>query len=200
MAGHASARATWLGRLWRGLRPDRNPLRRASDRAEAAVAGTLLAAFLIGAPFLSLAAGRYAYGRGVHIEHAEQAHWQRVPAVVLGGAPSQAVGRTLLRWVRVRWSGPNGVIRTGHVALRSSPRVGSTVMVRVDNVGRLTGPPLLHSQVVSRAALTAVAATAALGSLLLGAWGLMHHLLERKRLAAWEADWRATGPQWSRRI
>jgi hypothetical protein len=36
----------WLVRLLRGLRPDRNPLRRRSDRAEAVVLAALLAAFL----------------------------------------------------------------------------------------------------------------------------------------------------------
>ena len=43
-------RMHWLARLMRGWRLDRNPLRRRSDRAETAVLGVLLAAFLAGRP------------------------------------------------------------------------------------------------------------------------------------------------------
>jgi hypothetical protein len=43
---------------WRELRPDRNPLCRACDRAEAALLAGLLAAFLIGVPLAAVFAGR----------------------------------------------------------------------------------------------------------------------------------------------
>jgi hypothetical protein len=34
--------------------------------------------------------------------------------------------------------------------------------------------------------------------MLLAAGQLAHFLLGRRRLAAWDAEWRATGPQWTR--
>src|SRR5215469_311228 len=46
----------WLGGV-RGWWPDRNPLRRRCDRAEAALVTVLVAVFLAGAPLLALAAG-----------------------------------------------------------------------------------------------------------------------------------------------
>ena len=46
-------RALWLRGLW----PDRDPFRRASDRAEATVVAAALVIFLIGGPLLALAAG-----------------------------------------------------------------------------------------------------------------------------------------------
>jgi len=55
-------RTYWLGRVLRGRRLDRNPLRRRSDRVETTVLGLLLAAFLAGAPFVTHAAGSWAYG------------------------------------------------------------------------------------------------------------------------------------------
>jgi hypothetical protein len=48
---------SWLARLLRGRRLDRNPLRRGSDRAETVVLAALLAAFLAAAPFAAQAAG-----------------------------------------------------------------------------------------------------------------------------------------------
>jgi hypothetical protein len=68
----------------------------------------------------------------------------------------------------------------------------------VDAAGGLTGPPLQLLQVRDLAALAAIVAPVVLGLVLLWAGELAHYLLGRRRLAAWEADWRATGPQWTR--
>jgi len=53
----------WLRRV-RGWWPDRNPLRRRCDRAEAALVTVLVAVFLAGAPLLALSAGRQAHDGG----------------------------------------------------------------------------------------------------------------------------------------
>jgi hypothetical protein len=58
-----------IGALWRELRPDRNPLRRASDRAEAALAAGLLTALLIGVPAAAVLAGASQY----RLERVQQA-------------------------------------------------------------------------------------------------------------------------------
>ena len=54
-------RTSWLARLLRGRRLDRNPLRRGTDRAETVVFGALLAGFLAAAPFAAHAAGAWAH-------------------------------------------------------------------------------------------------------------------------------------------
>ena len=64
--------------------------------------------------------------------------------------------------------------------------------------GGLTGPPAQPLQVRDLAALAAIVAPVVLGLMLLRAGELAHYLLGRRRLAVWEADWRATGPQWTR--
>jgi|SRR5208282_3155345 len=94
-------------RLIRGLWPDRNPLRRRSDRAEAALVTRLLAA--------AITAGQWAYVAWVRADHAKQA-WHQVRAV-----------------------------------------------------------------------------------LLLGTWRLARRALERRGMAAWEANWLVTGPRWTSR-
>ena len=55
-----------LTRLARALGLDRNPLRRATDRAEAWIRVGLLAVFLIAGPMAALGAGHWAYHDGDH--------------------------------------------------------------------------------------------------------------------------------------
>lgn len=181
----------------RGLRPDRNPLRRASDRAEAVIVAVLLAAFLAGAPLVSVLAGQWAYHTGWNAEHASR---HQVPAVLLARAPPYASGGYGAGpEVMARWPVPGRAARTGEVPAPAGAKAGTTVMVWIDTSGRLTGLPLSHASVVARAALAAGLAPAALGLLLLCAGTLAHRALDRRRLAAWAADWRATGPQWTSR-
>jgi hypothetical protein len=187
----AAARAM---RVVRGLWPDRNPLRRRLDRVEGAVVGGLAVAFLAGAPIATVAAWHVAYSYGAH---AQQAAWHQVPAVLLVTAPTYDYTGYQPE-VRARWIAPDGARRTGTVPAQPGQRAGSTVMVWADAAGRLTGPPLQAQQVRGQAFLAAVLAPVLLGEMLLVAGQLAHFLLGRRRLAAWDAEWRATGPQWTR--
>ena len=73
-AGSSVVRAA---RAVRGLWPDRNPLRRTMDRAEALVVGGLVVVFLAGAPLAAVTAGHAAYSLGSRTAHAQQATWRR---------------------------------------------------------------------------------------------------------------------------
>jgi hypothetical protein len=190
--------APYLRRLrwWlRGLWPDRNPLRRRCDRAEAAIFAGLLAAFLIGAPPSALAAGRWAYGNGLRIEHAELAARHRIPAVLLTAAQQQAGPEATARaW----WSAPDGVRHTGQVPAAAGSAAGTMVTVWVNTAGRVLGPPLSPSQVMSQAVLAAMVTPCTLALALWWAGALALGVVDRRRLASWDAEWRATGPKWSR--
>jgi len=72
------------------------------------------------------------------------------------------------------------------------------VMVWVDAAGRLTGPPSLPSQARNQAVAAAILAPLVLAMIVLCAGQLAHGALEQRRLAAWDAEWRATGPRWTR--
>ena len=76
---------------------------------------------------------------------------------------------------------------------------GRTVRVWADASGRLTGPPLLHRQVIGQAVLATLLAPPVVGILLLGVWMIAHRMLQRRRLEAWDADWRMTAPRWTSR-
>jgi hypothetical protein len=184
-------------RVVRGLWPDRNPLRRTLDRVEGVVVGGLAVAFLAGAPLAATAAWQFVYGLGARTAHAQQASWRQVPVVVQAAAPTDGYSG-YQPVVRAEWTAPDGARRTGTVPVPPGTPAGRTVRVWVDKAGRLTGPPLQPRQVRGQAVMAAVLVPVVLGEVLLCAGQLAHYLLGRRRLAAWEADWRATGPQWTR--
>ncbi len=179
-------------RLWR-LWPDRNPLRRRCDRVEAAILAVLVAVFILGGSLAALAAGRWAYASALRTEHADQAARHQVAAVLLttAGVWSPAMAQA-------RWTAPDGIRHTGWVPAPADAPAGTAVRVWVDAAGQPAEPPLRHFQAEGQAALLAIAALLALATLLAGAGLLAHHVADRRRQAAWDAQWRATGPKWSR--
>ncbi len=191
-------RALWLRGLW----PDHNPLRRASDRIEATVIAAALLIFLIGAPLLALAAGHWAGAAALRVERAQQRSWRQVPAVLLANAGSvsgEGYGGVSTAEVQAKWTTSDGKVRTGDVPALPGARAGSMVRIWVDGAGEQTGPPLRHDQATGQAFLAAVTAPLALGAFLLCAASLTLQGLDRRRLAAWDADWQATEPRWSSR-
>lgn len=189
----------WL----RGLLPDRNPLRRTSDRAESAIAALLLAGFLIGAPLIAVACGQWASGTALRMEKTEQATRHRVTAVLLADAPSPAqnayYGAPLLVAARARWTAPGGITRTGEIPASPGERAGSRVTIWVNASGRRTDPPLRNSDIAAQHTIVALLAPVALGLVLLAGWALARRALDRRRMAAWDADWQVTGPRWTSR-
>ena len=193
-----SPESTWLGRSLRRLRLDRNPLRRGSDRAESVVLGVLLAAFLAGAPFVAHAAGNWTYATSARQAQAQQAAFRHVPATLLQTATSWSVGPDGAG-ANARWRAPDGQPRTGYVIAPAGTPAGSTQMVWTDQAGQLTDPPLQPSQVAGRVVMARVLAVAALAFVLMLLSWAARWALNRRRLAAWDAEWLATGPRWSSR-
>jgi hypothetical protein len=72
-------------------------------------------------------------------------------------------------------------------------------MVWTDRTGQLTDSPLQPAQVAGRADMARVLAVAALAVVLLIVSWVARWALNRRRLAAWAAEWLATGPRWSSR-
>jgi hypothetical protein len=179
-----------------GLRPDRNPLRRAVDRVEAIAVAGLAVAFLAGAPVAALAAGHAAYSIGSRTASAQQTAWHRAPAVLLAAVPAAGYDDNQ---VPASWTAPDGTRHTGPVPAPPGTKAGRTVMVWIAADGQLTGTPLQFSQVWGLVVLATGLAALAVGVIVLCAGQLAHLALDRRRLAAWDADWRATEPLWIRR-
>jgi hypothetical protein len=123
----------------RGLWPDRNPLRRGVDRAEAAIAGALAVVFLAGAPLAAMVAGHLAHAAASRTAVAQRS-WHKVRAVLLDG-PTVAVGGEYGATAPALWAGPGGARRTGTLWVAADAQAGSTVTVWIDAAGRLTSPP-----------------------------------------------------------
>ncbi len=195
------ARGAWLPRLARRWRPDGNPLRRTSDRIEAALLAILIAAFLCGAPLAGIAAGRAAAAGSVRAEHA-RAGAHRVAAVLLQQAPGKPhpmFQAPLEPLVQAQWKAPDGTLRTGEIYAPAGAAAGSTMLVWTDRSGQLTASPLQRGDVIEEVALAASLAAMAVAGVLAALGLLTRWVLDRRRLAAWDARWRATGPQWTGR-
>ncbi len=195
-------RVTRLSRFVRGRRPDRNPLRRASDRVETAVLAALVVAFLAVAPFIALASSGWELARGHQTQVTEQASWRQVPARVLkvlsgiqggggyGGLTSQA---------QARWTAPDGKVLTGEIPVPVGTTAGTTVRLWTTDDGQPTDPPLQDSQVSDAAYFVGAVSVLTLGALLAIIGLLISWELDRRRMAAWDAEWRSTGPRWTTR-
>jgi hypothetical protein len=187
-------------RLARRLGLDGNPLRRRIDKIAACLAALLMAAFLIGAPMLSMAAARWV-GHAAAAGQRAARSWRQVPAVLLRGAPPLAVGEAFgTSSVTARWTAPDGHKREGRIPVSTGLAAGRTVQLWVDTAGSPTGPPPRYGAPVASEALVAVLAPAALGAMLWWLAGVGRWMLDRRRLADWEAAWTAVGPQWTRRF
>jgi hypothetical protein len=190
----------WLIRLLRGLRPDRNPLRRGSDRAETVVLAALLAAFLVGAPFAAGAAGHWASISAARQAQAQRASLTQVTATLVRNAPVwSGYGSGTGAVTQARWRAPDGRPRSGEVYVTAGDLAGGTVRIWVDRAGLRTRPPLTRDQVAGRIQFLAGAAVSGLATLLAIVGWLAHRALDRRRLAGWDADWLATEPRWSPR-
>ena len=62
-----------------------------------------------------------------------------------------------------------------------------------------TGPPLSRDQLTGRAQLAEELTVGVLAITLAVIGWLARRSLDRRRMAAWDADWLATGPRWTPR-
>lgn len=200
MSGRGPLRR-WLATLRRRLGFEPNPVRRACDRAEAWVRVGLLAVFLVAAPVTAAGAAHWTAATMTREARAQAAAGHYVPAILTGNAPwvGHDLGEHVLTWAPARWSGPSGNERTGQVDVPAGTRKGAIVRIWTDAAGRQVKPPLARSQITSREVTIGALAPAGVGVVLLASAALLHRLLDRRRMAAWEACWRAVEPQWTRR-
>jgi hypothetical protein len=186
-------------RLARTLGLDGNPLRRRTDKIAAWAATVLVAVFLIGAPLLSGAAVGWA-GRAGDAGQPTERPGLQVPPVPLSAAPAFAAPSGIFANSRVqaRRTAAARRARTGQIPFGTGLAAGRTVPLWVDAGTSPTDPPLNQRAVVARETVAAIMATAALGGVLLCLVWAGRRVLDRRRLAGWEAEWAIVGPQWAK--
>jgi hypothetical protein len=190
-----------LARLARWLGIDRNPLRRGTDRVEAASRLVIILLMVVAVPAAAVAAGRWSDHYALHRAQAQRAADHLVTAVLLQDAPPSGIPdpytSVQTSWVPARWQPPGQPPRTGQVLALAGARHGSTVRTWIDPSGAVTDPPLDRRVVVGDVWVAVMATCLVSWLLLLVAGVLVRRVLDRRRLRAWEAGWRASGPLWS---
>ena len=192
-----------LARLARWLGFDRNPLRRGTDRIEAALRLVMMIMLVTAVPAAAVLAGQQADHVALNQAHAQQATDHLVNAVLLQQAPATGTPdpytSVQTTWVLARWQPPGQPPRTGEVLALAGARKGSTVQTWIAPSGAVTAPPLDHRDIAGDVCIAVVATCLVSWLVLLAAGGLARRALDRRRLNAWDAEWRASGPTWSGR-
>ncbi|MET7288015.1 hypothetical protein [Streptomyces sp. NPDC005573] len=180
-------------RLWRWRR---NPLRRHSDIVEAWVVLTAWILAVLGGVAAGWAAA-HAVESGLA---ARRAHVHAVSAVLADAAPRTPPpgsgyddGRV---WATVRWTSPDGTVRTDRAKVLAGAPAGSPVTVWTDGSGRTVHAPDSAGEAMLQTVLTGTL-VAQLGGATVWAGGwVLRTTLVRRRLAEWDAEWRKVGPEW----
>jgi hypothetical protein len=192
-----------LARLARWLGFDHNPLRRGTDRIEAALRLVMIIVLVAAVPAAAFAAGRWADHQAQRRAQAQRAADHLVTAVLLHNAPATGTpnpyASVQTAWVLARWQPPGQPPRTGEVLALAGARAGSTVQTWIGPSGAVTDPPLGHSDIAGAVCLAVIATCLMSCLVLLAAGTLTRSALDHRRLNAWETEWRAGEPLWSGR-
>jgi len=199
LRGSHSVRCCWPLRAIRGARPDRNPLRRGLDRLETCLLVGLFVALAVLTPFAARLAGHASYLSALHARQEQLVTRHEVRAVLTDDA-GQVSGYSLSAYVltQATWTSAGGVPRSGDVPAAPSSPKGTAVTVWTDDSGYLDSPPLALSEVTSQADAATIGVIVAAGVLYICGAAAIRQVLNRRRMAAWDADWVATAPAWNR--
>jgi type II secretory pathway pseudopilin PulG len=189
----------WLLRAVRGARPDRNPLRRGMDRLETGLLVGLFAVMAVVTAFAAPLVGRASYASAMQTRQEQLTDRHQVQAVLTKDADPVS-GWSLSAYVLTpaTWTSVTGVRRSGEVPADPQSRKGTPVTVWTDRSGYLDSPPLAVSEAASQADAATVGLIIAGGVVYMTAAAAIRQLLNRRRMAAWDADWVATAPAWNR--
>jgi len=197
--GSPSIAGCWLLRAIRGARPDRNALRRGTDRLETCLLVGLFVVLAAMTPFAARLAGHASYVSGLHARQEQLATRHQVQAMLTANA-GPVGGYSLSAYVltEATWTSAAGVRSSGEVpAVAGSPK-GTLVTIWTDDNGDLDGPPLAVPEVASQADAATIGVIVGAGVVYLTMAAAIRQLLNRRRMAAWDADWLATAQAWNR--
>ena len=200
LGGSPHRQGWWLPRAVRGARLDRNPLRRGIDRAETCLLAGLFIGLVAGAPFAAQAASRASYAAALQARQEQLAGRHEVPAKLTANAASVS-GYSLTTSVltAATWTSAAGVRRSGDVPAQPGSLKGTVVSVWADDSsGYLDNPPLTMAEAAGQADVAMVGVVAGLALTYGSVTCVIVGVTQRRRMAAWEADWLVTARAWNR--
>ncbi len=179
-------------RLLRSVWPGSNPLRRRTDWFETGALGFVILAAVVA---VVLAVGLSGTVLRDHLDmvRAEQNNRHQVTATVLAEAGDSD---SLTPSVLVRWGEPPRPVREGVVPVAEAVPPNSTIPIWVDGQGQPTLEPKTRADATQAAGMAGSAVLIGCAWATLGIYGLARWWVQRRRLAAWVAEWERVGPQW----
>ncbi len=177
----------------------RNTLRRPVDRIEGVVLATLSAAFGV-AVVMAAIFGAHTY----QSQRSAAAGLHPVTARLVQDGPLNGGVPHVLGQAEARWPVPGGGEQSGVLTIATAPGIadattGARIQVWLTRSGQPAVPPAGQALMITYAVVAGVAITAVAAMALLICYALGRLLLDRRRLAAWEAAWNLTGPRWTSR-
>ena len=188
----------WL-QLKRRMACDGNPLRRRSDVIAAWLTPLAVLLFVALIPVAATVTSSMVRSHNAAVARAMHG-WHAESAVLLRSAPGPAQtdhGANLWNEVAVAHWTFRGHPYTGAIPVLAGSAAGSHQPVYLNGAGQVQTPPLGASQVVDRIDTITFIVMGVLAMVLLTFKAIARHLLDRRRIAAWESDWLAVGPRWS---
>ena len=188
---------------WRGRRQAlraRSLRARGTDRFEDLVAWVLTSC-AAGVVLLAIAVGQAGAAHTLDRSQAEAA--ARTPARAelledVDGAVLADGSRS--RNALARWTGPDGRVAQGRVAVTSQHVVGDTVSIWTDRAGRVVAAPTKPSAASAVGWTWGVAVTLGGWAVLALVWIAVRAVTGRRNDAAWAREWAVVEPNWSGRV
>ncbi|BCM71974.1 MULTISPECIES: Rv1733c family protein [Streptomyces] len=190
--------------LWRWRH---NPLRRATDLAEAWVALVALLLIAVAAPVTGWLVGAAAQDSLQRSARQQQHARHLVTATVvrdLGGTvpetdPETSSAREARSRVLANWTAPDGTRQHGPVLTDlGSPRPGDRFRLWTDPHGRITTRPLDSATATTHAVLAGFGAGLLTATLVETGRRITVWRLVRRRYARWDQAWDRAGPDWGK--
>ncbi|MCX4418719.1 Rv1733c family protein [Streptomyces mirabilis] len=180
-------------RLWRWRR---NPLRRHSDVVEAWI---VLATWICALSGGTLAGAAAAQATDSSFA-ARQAQVHAVSAVLTDDAARTALGGSGYDdgrvWAVVRWTTADGAVHTDRAKVLPGAPAGTGITVWTDHTGRVVSAPVTGAAATLQAALTGALVAPSAGAAVWTAGWVVRSRLVRRRMAAWDQEWKQVGPRW----
>ena len=182
----------------RGMLPDRNPLRRRTDRVETIVFAVLLAVVCTAGPFAAVSASNWEHNASEHEIRTQQATSRQVKATLIEDPQDSGTYPMLIFEADARWTAPDGQRITAAVQVPASAKAGSVIRIWTNPSGQLISP-LRGTQIPARERFAATTAVLCLATIAVAAALAVRRTLNRHRMDAWGIDWSATEPRWNTR-
>jgi hypothetical protein len=151
----------------------------------------LVVVFLLAAPLASGATGRAVHDGGIR-RAAALSDTTRVEARLVSDAGDPAVDARAQSMVRapVRWTQPDGSVRTAVVRVWAGSPAGTTVPIWTTAQGAATSRgPVTPGEVVASAWMAATATFAVVTGLFAVVWKVFTKLVDGIRCRGWEKEW-----------